>query len=87
MPHSQNNQVTVADTVADDIGLGRQNFAQRTIANSPPAIKEICEAIAGCDDFSCDLRGGARIELPYVLADGLKVDQSRLSPNNSGQRI
>jgi hypothetical protein len=87
MPNSQNDNVAIIDAIADLVGISGCNFAQWAIGNGPAAIREMNKAFSSRYNFRSDLFGSMRIELPDILANGLKVSESWFSPNNFGQGI
>jgi hypothetical protein len=80
MTDAENDDLIADNAIADDVGIGRHDFAHCGSMNHAAAMREIGEAVACADNFRCDLACRVWVKLFDIVPDGLKIRHRRVSP-------
>src|ERR1700759_2269432 len=86
VPHAQDHDCVPVDVIADDVGVDADKLPRGRAAHLAATVREIDKAITKRLEAACYVASCARIELLDIGPDGLKMRQSRFSPDNLGQR-
>lgn len=86
VPHAQDCHRVAVDEIADDVGVGADDLAQRGSRHRTSAIRELLQAIAQSFEAGRYIARRLRIELFDVGSNGAEMRERRFSLDNLDQR-